>query len=367
MGLIRLMRWLMGEAFILSFDKGGSSAPPAAPVAPDPSVQIQAQAKALPSVFSPHGSAVYSGDPNVTGSFRQDITLSPAEQQKLDAKNLIANQLLYRTGSAISSIPNNFSYSGKKLNDTFQFSGATDPATNRFFTAQKALLDPVWKQNEERERQRLSNQGIPEGSEAYNEALREFSLNRDASYEQASANALDKGFGQALSTRGQQFNEAGQDFAQDIGTRQQNLNEIAQALGGTQLNPITGAGGNPLDVSGAFANQQAAQNRQYQGQLAGYNADVASKNSMMGGLFGLGAASIPVMFSDRRLKRDVVDLGEIMPGIHLYEYAYVWGPERHRGVMADEVERVMPEAVLYDADGFQMVDYGRLFGDRVVH
>jgi hypothetical protein len=35
-----------------------------------------------------------------------------------------------------------------------------------------------------------------------------------------------------------------------------------------------------------------ALNTQYQGQLAGYNADRSASNAAMGGLFGLGGAAI---------------------------------------------------------------------------
>ena len=40
-------------------------------------------------------------------------------------------------------------------------------------------------------------------------------------------------------------------------------------------------------------NYQSAVNAGYQGQLNGYNAQTGSNNSMMSGLFGLGAATAP--------------------------------------------------------------------------
>lgn len=64
-----------------------------------------------------------------------------------------------------------------------------------------------------------------------------------------------------------------------------------------------------------------------------------------------GAATIASMFSDRRLKQDIIDLGG-----GLYEFAYKWDPsERFVGVMADEV----PERYrITGMSGFDMVDYG---------
>lgn len=315
-----------------------SPSPPKAPAPIDPSVQISAEARARPSVFSPYGTSVYSGDPNVTGSFRQDITLSPEQQRQFQGRNQVAEALLGRSNKALAGLPVGY-----------EFTGAENPTTNRFFMNQKKMLDEAFNDDEERLHQRLANQGLPTGSEAYNEELDRFQRGRSDALEKASADALQLGFGQ------------------DIATRQQNLNEIAQALGGSQLTPVGQAPG--IDTSGAFANQQAAQNRQYQGQVAGYNADVASQNSMTGGLFGLGAAAVPLIFSDRRLKRDILRVGELEPGIGWYSYHYNWdakdAPLRY-GVMADEVEAVNPEAVIYNENGFAMVDFGRLFAGRTL-
>jgi len=242
-----------------SFDKGSN--PPAAPAPVDPSVAIQAQAKATPSQYTPYGNIVYSGDPNVAGSYKATTTLSPEQQSLLDAKQQIAQSLAGRASKGLEGIPVNWSYNG-----------ASDPVSNQAFQAQKALLDPVWQMNQQREQQRLVNQGIPEGSDAYNEAMRQFSVNQNEAYRQAAAGAEQQGFNQAL------------------GSRQQNLNEVAQALGGQIIPPGSAGGG--VDVTPAYGANQAGQNTQYQGQLAGYNAGVAGNNANAGGLFSLGAAAI---------------------------------------------------------------------------
>lgn len=64
-----------------------------------------------------------------------------------------------------------------------------------------------------------------------------------------------------------------------------------------------------------------------------------------------GIAAVGGLFSDRRLKQDIVDLGG-----GLYEFAYKWDPAtRIVGVMADEV----PERYrIRGMSGFDMVDYG---------
>ncbi len=77
--------------------------------------------------------------------------------------------------------------------------------------------------------------------------------------------------------------------------------------------------------------------------------------------------------SDRVLKQNIVPVGIHPYGIGLYlfdykpEYRDAWGYGRQFGVIADEVEKVMPEAVSVHPDGYKMVDYAMLGIDRNLH
>ena len=70
--------------------------------------------------------------------------------------------------------------------------------------------------------------------------------------------------------------------------------------------------------------------------------------------------------SDRSIKKNIVCIGTYSQGIGLYLFDYKlafrprWGRDRQFGVMADEVERVLPEAVCTHPDGYKMVDYTML-------
>jgi hypothetical protein len=66
------------------------------------------------------------------------------------------------------------------------------------------------------------------------------------------------------------------------------------------------------------------------------------------------------MGSDRSLKRDVRQIGEMANGLALYVYRYIWGPARFIGVMADEVAKIRPQAVRERPDGFLEVNYSAL-------
>lgn len=72
----------------------------------------------------------------------------------------------------------------------------------------------------------------------------------------------------------------------------------------------------------------------------------------------LGGAAI-TKFSDRRLKRDARKIRDDERGFGWYEFDYVWGGERQVGVMADEIERVIPQAV-GRSGGYATVNYAML-------
>lgn len=70
--------------------------------------------------------------------------------------------------------------------------------------------------------------------------------------------------------------------------------------------------------------------------------------------------------SDRNLKENVVEVGLHPWGMRMYlfeykaEYRERYGRGRHLGVMADEVEAILPDAVCVGPSGHKMVDYRRL-------
>ncbi len=74
-------------------------------------------------------------------------------------------------------------------------------------------------------------------------------------------------------------------------------------------------------------------------------------------------AGTPPTTSDRRLKNNIKLVGKDKnTGLNLYEFTYKNDSEKHRyvGVMADEVEKVNPKAVIYGKDGYASVYYEML-------
>ena len=76
---------------------------------------------------------------------------------------------------------------------------------------------------------------------------------------------------------------------------------------------------------------------------------------------GIGGFGGGRRFSDIRLKEDIVPIGRLGNGIGLYRFRYKGDDHTvYVGVMAQEVQKIVPRAVSRDRDGFLRVDYDRL-------
>jgi hypothetical protein len=64
--------------------------------------------------------------------------------------------------------------------------------------------------------------------------------------------------------------------------------------------------------------------------------------------------------SDIALKHDVVLLGHLANGLGYYRFSYIGSHKAYVGVIAQEVESVMPEAVTRGSDGYLRVYYDKL-------
>ncbi len=64
--------------------------------------------------------------------------------------------------------------------------------------------------------------------------------------------------------------------------------------------------------------------------------------------------------SDLQLKHDIVLIGRLDDGLGYYRFVYNGGHTAYVGVMAQEVQTVMPEAVTRGADGYLRVSYDLL-------
>jgi len=66
------------------------------------------------------------------------------------------------------------------------------------------------------------------------------------------------------------------------------------------------------------------------------------------------------LFSDERLKHDIVLVGKSPSGINVYDFSYNGHTSRWRGVLAQELLATNPEAVFQDGSGYLVVNYSKI-------
>jgi hypothetical protein len=138
------------------------------------------------------------------------------------------------------------------------------------------------------------------------------------------------------------------------------INEIAALLGtgGTVQNPQFG---NVSQVGVAAPDYQGAVYNNYNAAMQQYQAKMANRSSGLGSIFGLAGSLGAAAISDRRLKHNIVEVGKLASGLATYVFSYIGDSVRHFGVMAQDVVRIRPEAVVVAPNGYMAVDYGKVW------
>jgi hypothetical protein len=167
-------------------------------------------------------------DPSIFRQWTQTMTLSP-EQQAMYNQNQALNQTLgdiatTGVGQVQQSVNNPLNFS---QNQALQTPGQIQQqASNAAYQNAAQYLDPQFKQSNAQLANRLANQGITQGSEAYNTAM----LNAGNQQQQAYESARNQAYIQGMSGAQQQY-------AQGLGTRQQQIAE-QQVLRQDPLNTL---------------------------------------------------------------------------------------------------------------------------------
>lgn len=194
-------------------------------------------------------------------------------------------------------------------------------------------LQPQLDQRRQAYETDLINRGIRPGSQNYDQAQANLYQGENDAFNEL----LLKGRGQAV---------------QEVLTqRNQPINEITALMSGGQVSQPNFINANmptipTTDVAGLI-------NTNYDQKMNAYNQQMAQRQNLFGGLFGLGAALI----SDRRMKTGIKEIGKTNDGQKIYSYRYKTGGPTHIGLMAQEVEKAKPGAVLTLPSGIKAVDY----------
>jgi hypothetical protein len=301
---------------------------------------IQQQQMNMVDQYGPDGSLTYnqtgtnryknsSGKWVETPSYSATTRLSEAQQairNQTDKASLnlgtIANE---QTGKVRDLLNIPFAYGNEDAEEW-----ASDLGAKR--------LDPRFQQEQNALRTQLIASGLRPGSAAFDQQMSQLGQTKNDAYNQLALNGRQQAFTEALTERNQP------------------LNEISALMSGSQVSmpqfqqtPQTSVAG--VDYAGMVNSDYQAQSQAAAGK--------------MGGLFGLAAApfsmfNLPTL-SDRRAKKDIRVIGKLANGLPWYEFRYLTDESKapiRQGVMADDVRKVMPAAVVFDeASGFDRVHY----------
>lgn len=273
----------------------------------------------------------------------QTQSLSPQQQQLYDADVKSKLGLSGLTDALLGNVSN-----------------ATSQALPSADTYNQQLADAIYRQQtryldeqvggERRALEaRLADQGFVPGTPGYTEEMNRYQRTNDLTYGDARDRAIAGGYQQGQTA-----------FENALRLRALPLSELNAVRTGAQPT-IPGMGSGQNSVPGLQSvDLLGAANNQYNQQLDAYNAQVGSQNAAMGGLGSIAAAlasnpAFLTMLSDCRFKRDINRVGTTPAGVPVYEWTYLWGGPRYRGVMAQDV----PHAAI-DLGGYFAVDYSKV-------
>jgi hypothetical protein len=346
-------------------DFSGLGPAPSAPAAPDYTGAAQAtaqnnldMARAATAAnrvnqVTPYGNlnyAVTGSDPYGNPTWTATTSLSDVGQQLLNNQNNASLGLGNTINSALGRVQDTM---GGGFNPNLPQVGIN--AGQNYQDAYMQRLAPQISQQRELLNNQLANQGIPVGSEAWNRAQ----LAQGQKENDLLAAATTQGFNTGLAANQQAYNQALTNYNLPLNTLS-SLRTGAQVQNPTFVNSANQATTAGADILGA---QQA----QYNAALGNANMQNAAQSNLNSGLFSLGGAGIMAM-SDIRAKQNIKQIHWLPNGLPVYEYEYkdefkdhpLAGHGKFVGVMAQEVEAIMPDAVFTLDNGYKAVDYGKL-------
>lgn len=252
--------------------------------------------------YTPYGNLVYShqgNDPDTGWS--STVTLSPEQQRQLNQSNQLNTGLMGAAQRALGSAQlDNPAITGYDVQLPGNFNqGAPTTGFNPGQSYQDAIMTRLQPQIERENAQldaQLANQGIMQGSEAYNNAKALQSQRQNDLLTSATVGGLQAG----LAANQQAFNQnqaqyqtglqaRGQGFQQGAYNRQLPINLVNALRAGAQVqNPnFMNA---PQQAVASGPNYLGAAQGTYDANLNAYNAATGNRNATMGGLFGLGGS-----------------------------------------------------------------------------
>lgn len=295
-----------------------------------------------PNQSTPFASSQWTRGPD--GQWQQSVSLNGGLGQ---ASNALQTQLAEQMG-----VPLDFS----SLPELGTGESARQQASDAAYRQATSRLDPQFQEMEEKNRTRLLNQGLSEGSEAFNKAMDRLANQRADAYNQAKFSAIREGTAAGQALFGQNLAARQQGLQEMLRRREQPLSELQRLQGFTAMPGFQGAGvAQAPNLLGALSAEDAARFRDWMAKNQMTSDAIGSGFDLLGTLASVGGAFL----SDERAKTDVQRLSEeVAPGVPLalFRYKPGMGPEGlHAGVVAQDVQRAQPHAVTNGPGGILYV------------
>ena len=306
---------------------------------------------------TPYGNLTYTANPGTdpygNTLYTATQTLSPAQKGILDQTNQLNTGLMTTANKGLAYANDVLSKPG--VDTSILPSYGIDPGQS-YQDAIMSRLSPQMARENEMSDAQLANQGIAPGTEAYNNA--KTLLQQGQNDRLTSATTTGMNMGLAANQQG---------FQQQAYNQMQPINVINALRTGSQVTNPSYANV-PQQAQTAGPDILGATNAQYTNQLNATNAANQGSSNLMGGLMGLAGKTgfITSLGSDQTIKENISKVGSLDNGINIYKFEYrpeykdTWGHGSHIGVMAQEVEKVIPEAVSLHEDGYKLVNYAML-------
>ena len=221
--------------------------------------------------INPLGSNSWTKDAN--GNWTNTTQLSPNQQIMLSQQEDMGTQMNDIALNQLGSIGNTLS----RGIDTSALPAAPVNAGQTAYDALMARMQPQFARDQNTLNTQLANQGIGQGTEAWKNAQDQLARNQNDASIQAGLQSINTGF----NARQQGLNEQIQLQNQPINA----LNALRSG-GQTAMPNFTNTG------SIAAPNLTGAAQNTYNANMGAYNADQASNNNLLSGLFGLGGAAL---------------------------------------------------------------------------
>ena len=216
------------------------------------------------------------------------------------------------------------------LGNLFGGTNADKQAADSVYSAFSDRYEPIFERQTNNLQDRLVNQGIPVGSEAYSRAMSDMSQTQNDARQQAMYQAQ----------------QAGQQARNN--EIQNNLNIFSA------FNPLNGYAGSSAQGSTAMYDNL------YNSQVNAYNAQQQAAQNMAQGWLNLGSAGLNLgmgLFSDARIKENLRPVGQLFNGLTVYAFNFPGEEVTRIGLVAQEVQQHIPQAVSQTEEGLLMVDY----------